>query len=208
MSRIWAASLGVKPSTAVSRKAWRERGAMRISRRPAWAGLVQVAEIARLELGPGDAPDGMEHVIEGHARGHVGVERLVAARQRLKRDPHVLVAGGLVAGEGPRIAPDVGKVRRELGDETQEGSPVRIAVTARARESAPAKQRRETAKRQSRHLGSSDGAIQCISRGNPPATWAFAPFDSQGAALARDLSRLLVFAWKESSEHPRNDLGQ
>ncbi len=54
-------------------------------------------------------------LIEGDARRQVGVQRLLAGGQGLERDADIMVASGLVAGQGARIATNVRQMRRQPG---------------------------------------------------------------------------------------------
>ena len=58
-------------------------------------------------------------MIQSHPRREVGLKDLFAGRQRLERDADIVVAGGLIAGEGARITPNIGQMRRQSGYKTQ-----------------------------------------------------------------------------------------
>ncbi len=75
--------------------------------------LRQGVFLGALELGAGRAPDGVEHVVERDAGSQPAVQRHFARRQGFKRNADVVVAGALVAGQGPRVAPDVRQMRRK-----------------------------------------------------------------------------------------------
>ncbi len=76
-------------------------------------GLARGVLVIGLQLGPGGAPDGVEHVIERDARRKPVVQRLLARGQGLERDADIVVAGALIAGESARVTADVRQMRRK-----------------------------------------------------------------------------------------------
>ncbi len=65
---------------------------------------------AGFELRAGTQPDGVDHMIEGHARRHFRVPGQAVRRQGLKSHAHIVVAGDLVAGQGAGVAPHIGQM--------------------------------------------------------------------------------------------------
>ncbi|MNT02699.1 hypothetical protein D3C72_1372050 [compost metagenome] len=96
-----------------------QEGLSRARRDPHQAARGVVADAvhaaAVLKLGAGRGPDGVEDVIESNARRHVRRQLALAGRQRLQGHPHIVVAGDLIARQGPRIAADIGQMRRKPG---------------------------------------------------------------------------------------------
>jgi len=81
-------------------------------------GVVGPAHLVRgvgLELRARTAPDGVEHVVERHARRQVGFQNPFAGGEGFKGDSDIMVAGGLIACERARVAADIGQMRRQAG---------------------------------------------------------------------------------------------
>ncbi|MNN72478.1 hypothetical protein D3C81_1885180 [compost metagenome] len=99
-------------------KGGQEKGLTRARRNPhQTAGRViirlQTADI--LKPGARRRPDGMEDVIEGYARRHVGRQLAFASGERFQRDAHIIITRDLIARQRPRITADVGQMRRQPG---------------------------------------------------------------------------------------------
>jgi hypothetical protein len=125
---------GVKPSRAVSRKAWRERGAMRIRRCEASSATADRGLLdGALELGARAEPDGVEHVIERDARRQRLAPATARRRPAPRARPHIVVAGGLVAGQGAGVAANIGQMRRQPGEKTHDPSRFKKVFDKKAR---------------------------------------------------------------------------
>ncbi|MNE53033.1 hypothetical protein D3C80_1477330 [compost metagenome] len=96
-----------------------QEGLSRTRRDPHQAARGVVADAvhaaAVLKLGAGRGPDGVEDVIESDPRRHVRRQLALAGRQRLQGHAHIVVASDLIARQGPRIAADIGQMRRKPG---------------------------------------------------------------------------------------------
>jgi hypothetical protein len=57
----------------------------------------------------------VEDVIEGHPRRKIGFKHALAGGQRLERYAHIVVSGGLVAGERAGVATHIREMRRQSG---------------------------------------------------------------------------------------------
>jgi len=57
----------------------------------------------------------VENLVQRHPGSQVGRQGLFARGQGLQRDANVVVSRGLIAGEGARIAADIGQMRRKSG---------------------------------------------------------------------------------------------
>ncbi len=64
--------------------------------------------VVGLQLSTGRAPDGVEHVIQRHARREPVVQGLFPGRQGLERNADIVVARPLIAGQGAGVATDIG----------------------------------------------------------------------------------------------------
>jgi hypothetical protein len=57
----------------------------------------------------------VEDVIEGDPRRKACFKHALAGGQRLERYAHIVVSGGLVAGERAGVATHIGEMRRQSG---------------------------------------------------------------------------------------------
>ena len=99
-----------KPSTALSRKAWRGSGVIDSSLR---SDRRQAARLhIGLEIDTDRVPQAGEGAVQGDAGIDLGIEQRWVLDQHFERGRHIGVARRLGAGKRPRKPPQIRKMRR------------------------------------------------------------------------------------------------